>query len=727
MKERGEYLTYVEALIPQFPQFNILLARSRLCNKFSLTTVHVDTRHASPIPEIRNYSSYSQAENVLDYPDHGHTFLIVEDLSRQVIEHLGKAYDIPPFFFADHLRNSSYLDDDESKSDPQTELDPVTGLPFTFSSFDYSGRSHFTLRWQRLVAEYSHKVTEPKERDPSANIIRQPQDLQVFVCSKGASEVLEKEEGTFVSHKLSAVSEHISVFRSTSPQNGASVFVVLCDPSPHLTNPLIAAEPPSGGEPRTSINLQITKPVSFRSFAENRHIPQYHETSTSKRLVQMLESGGKYSPAALLETVYTLILGDWGEVLAERVPFLRRLDEEKVDDKLIQNSITTWRRMLGFWSRDLSDNAGMITAALTIMRTQNKLRGILVSDSERLEADLPEQSFVRLEIMVDGLKKRAESIMTSLMTSLSIMESQRAISQAERISRLTELAFFFIPTTFVASLYGANISNFQNNLTLSNWAYVTAALLAMTYGLRMATHYYTKLQKGPRRLHRPKMSMKDTWAKLPPMPSMPSIPKKVLWSVALVIVVLAVSIPPAVVVSLRNKSENPPSTSTTTGPTGTPSSSQPITTTFFVVTTETITSIGPSTTVTSELTTSFLTTSTILPGSTTSTPSSTPTDTPPIESGSPVPVGAIVGGAVGGVASIVLALMLGIFLLRRRRKSFAAEVPPPSLDPGRVYSNYGGLMASAYKPYSPSPVDYSLPQKYPYSPMAYSPMEVPGF
>ena len=40
---------------------------------------------------------------------------------------------------------------------------------------------------------------------------------------------------------------------------------------------------------------------------------------------------------------------------------------------------------------------------------------------------------------------------------MSLLESKRDIEEAEGVSRLTELAFFFIPTTFAASLFSMQV------------------------------------------------------------------------------------------------------------------------------------------------------------------------------------------------------------------------------------------------------------------------------
>lgn len=63
----------------------------------------------------------------------------------------------------------------------------------------------------------------------------------------------------------------------------------------------------------------------------------------------------------------------------------------------------------------------------------------------------------RLTREVTGLTERAGSTFQALMATMGIVESQKAIAQAETISKLTNLAFFFIPLTLTASIFGMNI------------------------------------------------------------------------------------------------------------------------------------------------------------------------------------------------------------------------------------------------------------------------------
>lgn len=52
---------------------------------------------------------------------------------------------------------------------------------------------------------------------------------------------------------------------------------------------------------------------------------------------------------------------------------------------------------------------------------------------------------------------RSETLFQRYMSTMSIIESQKAIAEAEGVAKLTSLAFFFIPLTFIAGIFGMNI------------------------------------------------------------------------------------------------------------------------------------------------------------------------------------------------------------------------------------------------------------------------------
>ncbi|KAI1849355.1 hypothetical protein JX266_004850 [Neoarthrinium moseri] len=122
--------------------------------------------------------------------------------------------------------------------------------------------------------------------------------------------------------------------------------------------------------------------------------------------------------------------------------------------------------------------------------TQSKLR---LSDDASMKENL---HYVRETVA--ATKQRIDGFTQTLMSTMSIIESQKAIQEAENIGKLTQLAFFFIPVTFVASIFGMSIvvcgikterytadelQEFEDRLTSWIWIAASFSCLCITYGL----------------------------------------------------------------------------------------------------------------------------------------------------------------------------------------------------------------------------------------------------
>lgn len=59
--------------------------------------------------------------------------------------------------------------------------------------------------------------------------------------------------------------------------------------------------------------------------------------------------------------------------------------------------------------------------------------------------------------------------MSIMMNKASINEAQKVIVQAERITKLTKLAFVFVPLSFTSSFFGMNFSQFTSGNNLGVW------------------------------------------------------------------------------------------------------------------------------------------------------------------------------------------------------------------------------------------------------------------
>lgn len=162
------YLRLVERLCRNLPQLNPILHHPRskvvhvdvLDYKIGLSSAEVpmslsieETSPAGELERFRDWLSNGVPSNVAT------RFLVVRDLTQQMILLLGSVLGIGPECFAEHLQNSGYVDG-EDKEPP----------PFTWNTFALP-KEHMSIRWYRPVY---HREASPPVRDRRKKILGKP-------------------------------------------------------------------------------------------------------------------------------------------------------------------------------------------------------------------------------------------------------------------------------------------------------------------------------------------------------------------------------------------------------------------------------------------------------------------------------------------------------------------------------------------------------------------------
>ncbi|RSL54937.1 hypothetical protein CEP54_009622 [Fusarium duplospermum] len=94
-----------------------------------------------------------------------------------------------------------------------------------------------------------------------------------------------------------------------------------------------------------------------------------------------------------------------------------------------------------------------------------------------IAAQSVEQDFQYILDRMISLHTRTTEAITVLMSSMSISESQRAIGQAQRVGKLTFLAFIFVPLSFTTSFFGMNVTQIEDtNLGIWWWFVMSAPI-----------------------------------------------------------------------------------------------------------------------------------------------------------------------------------------------------------------------------------------------------------
>ena len=171
---------------------------------------------------------------------------------------------------------------------------------------------------------------------------------------------------------------------------------------------------------------------------------------------------------------------DWDLVLSQMGQTLDDIDRKMSDNNELRRNVLAWRRLLGSWRMTIVEykaklsetdqflksqmrqpiqTIGSVLSAADSIRSQSQAGDHSDAVTRQIESEL-EEILSSYQILTDGLKEiesRVERSFHALMSSMSIIESQKAIVQGSAVARLTELAFVFIPLNFACTFFSMQI------------------------------------------------------------------------------------------------------------------------------------------------------------------------------------------------------------------------------------------------------------------------------
>lgn len=163
-----------------------------------------------------------------------------------------------------------------------------------------------------------------------------------------------------------------------------------------------------------------------------------------KQLSHLKHSTSHGSCVADIERIIsTVALEDLYRVLCKLNGQLDLIEKISASSSKVQDTIDPFRNYLARMGTECFHHA----AFLSYVESR-----VEVGVSPRLAAD-----FRHVQGTLDRITARIGGLHQILMSSMAIAESQKALQEAENVGKLTQLAFFFIPLTFVAGLFGMNI------------------------------------------------------------------------------------------------------------------------------------------------------------------------------------------------------------------------------------------------------------------------------
>ncbi|KAJ4369381.1 hypothetical protein N0V86_009213 [Didymella sp. IMI 355093] len=153
---------------------------------------------------------------------------------------------------------------------------------------------------------------------------------------------------------------------------------------------------------------------------------------------------------------------------------LQGIREGTLDEDLMQKRVGFWRGLLHSLNFNLEE-------------LEQRLRAFVHFAYETEHHSTPSQTLAKdTRQILRACMELIDRSSRSLLAEMQIVDSRRSIAEAESVSKLTELAFVFIPLSFVASLFSMQVHELDGGVPIYTFALVAIGFVLVAYAVRLS-------------------------------------------------------------------------------------------------------------------------------------------------------------------------------------------------------------------------------------------------
>ena len=161
------------------------------------------------------------------------------------------------------------------------------------------------------------------------------------------------------------------------------------------------------------------------------------------------------------------------------------INAEILDEDKMEENLSLWRELITRSQLELRELRKSMASFFSFFRVLD-----VGAQSTRPEPQIDPRKdissgFSDISKQIDETLQRLSIASSSLTSNMALLDSRRSIAEAQAVTKLTELAFFFIPLTFAASLFGMQIEQFENRAPLSTFIAIGIGFTALAYLVRL--------------------------------------------------------------------------------------------------------------------------------------------------------------------------------------------------------------------------------------------------
>ncbi|KXL49486.1 MAG: hypothetical protein FE78DRAFT_534213 [Acidomyces sp. 'richmondensis'] len=405
--------------------------RARRCN------VCVMDFNRGQLPETKTYTDVEKLNRALekqpsDTENPPDRLIIVEDLSRDVVELLGSKYDIDPLFFLSHIGDYLF----HNTRDRWVELPDLDCVS--------RRQTHFTLQYLRARYFDTPDALATAERESGAfNVLRRlDSDRSAKRLQNG---LLDKKDAS-----ITLTRAKTSLWMKPRKQKDEPLLaVLLVDPTVKAGFPLWGGYRPFEDTPSMNSEDDVKAPSRVSLFED--------VIFWSSRMTDSDLQLAREDPKCIAIPMIRLVLADWRTVLKYMTTIFGKIEWEieKPHWGEVPNKVDKTLQKLSPWKRNIHYYKAMIGDAINRIfppkfRNQMNL-GSPISPPEGTGLLDLLHDFRIVQNQMEFSQQRIESIQFTATNAINIEEARRAVQQNKHLARLTFLATAFLPLNFTSS------------------------------------------------------------------------------------------------------------------------------------------------------------------------------------------------------------------------------------------------------------------------------------
>lgn len=233
--------------------------------------------------------------------------------------------------------------------------------------------------------------------------------------------------------------------------------------------------------PRRSITIDLEE--AFFAYDESNVGTLQKELtetrSTRQEFAEIMDRQG--IEVSLLDMLFGIIRKDTSTLLQVLGQILSDMDTDLLDDTKMEDRLALWRQLIKKAEKELTELKTSTKSFLGYFGiTHIPDTPSIALDDNDISSDVSDL-FQEIDKMLDRLRRGS----AALTSNMGLLDSRRSIDEAHAVTRLTELAFLFIPLSFSTSIFGMQIKPFEDSVPLWNFLVVAISVTTFAYLMRL--------------------------------------------------------------------------------------------------------------------------------------------------------------------------------------------------------------------------------------------------